>query len=83
MCKIKSMKSEERKLKHLSILFYFIQEIHLADNQLTEITDAQLENLLSLISLNVRGNKIKVLPEQIALLPNLERLDVTNNDLAE
>jgi Leucine-rich repeat (LRR) protein len=55
----------------------------LADNQLTEITDNQLESLLSLISLNVRGNKIQILPEQIALLPNLERLDVTNNDLAE
>ncbi len=55
----------------------------MADNQLTEITDNQLESLLSLISLNVRGNKIQILPEQIALLPNLERLDVTNNDLAE
>jgi Leucine-rich repeat (LRR) protein len=55
----------------------------MADNQLTEITDNQLESLLSLISLNVRGNKIQILPDQIALLPNLERLDVTNNDLAE
>jgi Leucine-rich repeat (LRR) protein len=55
----------------------------LADNQLTEITDNHLEALLSLISLNVRGNKIKSLPDQIALLPNLERLDVTNNDLDE
>jgi len=55
----------------------------LADNQLTEITDNQLEPLLSLLALNIRGNKIRILPEQIALLPNLERLDVTNNDLAE
>ena len=62
---------------------FIFQEIHLADNQLTEIADSQLEPLLSLISLNVRGNKIRVLPEQVALLPNLERLDVTNNELAE
>ncbi len=55
----------------------------MADNQLTEITDNQLEPLLSLLALNIRGNKIRILPEQIALLPNLERLDVTNNDLAE
>ena len=48
-----------------------------------EITDNQLESLLALISLNVRGNKIQNLPDQIALLPNLERLDVTNNELAE
>ena len=61
----------------------FFQEIHLADNQLTEITDKHLEALLSLISLNIRGNKIQSLPDQVALLPNLERLDVTNNDLAE
>ncbi|CAF1119610.1 unnamed protein product [Adineta ricciae] len=60
-----------------------LKEIHLADNQLTEIADSQLEPLLSLISLNVRGNKIRVLPEQVALLPNLERLDVTNNELAD
>ncbi|CAF0783658.1 unnamed protein product [Adineta steineri] len=60
-----------------------LKEIHLADNQLTEISDSQLESLLSLLSLNVRGNKIRILPEQIALLPNLERLDVTNNELAD
>ncbi|CAF3857900.1 unnamed protein product [Rotaria sp. Silwood2] len=60
-----------------------LKEIHMADNLLTEIIDNQLEPLLSLVSLNVRGNKIRMLPEQIALLPNLERLDVTNNDLAE
>ena len=60
-----------------------IQEIHMADNQITELSDARLEPLLSLITLNIRGNKIRVLPEQVALLPNLERLDVTNNDLAE
>ncbi|CAF0899731.1 unnamed protein product [Rotaria sordida] len=60
-----------------------LKEIHMADNQLTEITDNQLEPLLSLISLNVRGNKIRILPDHIALLPNLERLDVTNNDLAD
>ena len=62
---------------------FFPKEIHMADNQLIEITDNQLEPLLSLVSLNVRGNKIQILPEQVALLPNLERLDVTNNDLAE
>lgn len=61
----------------------FLKDIHLADNQLTEIKDNQLEPLLSLISLNIRGNKVQNLPEQVALLPNLERLDVTNNDLAE
>ncbi|CAF1052171.1 unnamed protein product [Rotaria sp. Silwood1] len=60
-----------------------LKEIHMADNQLTEINDNELESLLSLVSLNVRGNKIRNLPEQVALLPNLERLDVTNNDLAD
>ncbi|CAF4313040.1 unnamed protein product [Rotaria magnacalcarata] len=60
-----------------------LKEIHMADNQLTEITDNQLTALLTLISLNLRGNKIHTLPDQIALLPNLERLDVTNNDLSD
>ncbi|CAF0867503.1 unnamed protein product, partial [Didymodactylos carnosus] len=60
-----------------------LKEIHLADNQLTQIDNVQLEPLLSLISLNIRGNKISILPEQICLLPNLERLDVTNNNLAD
>ncbi|CAM4976766.1 unnamed protein product [Rotaria socialis] len=60
-----------------------LKEIHMADNQLTEITDNQLKPLLSLISLNLRGNKIHTLPDQISLLPNLERLDVTNNDLSD
>lgn len=55
----------------------------MADNQLTEVPENELAPLLSLISLNLRGNKIRILPEQVALLPNLERLDITNNDLAE
>lgn len=42
-----------------------------------------MEKLISLVALNVRGNKIRILPDEVALLPNLERLDVTNNDLAE
>jgi Leucine-rich repeat (LRR) protein len=50
---------------------------------IAEISDQQLEPLLALVALNLRGNKLRILPEQVALLPNLERLDVTNNDLSE
>ena len=81
--------NKENKLIIFSYYYFFFvrtvfeKEIHMADNLLVEITGKHLEPLLSLISLNIRGNKILILPDEIALLPNLERLDVTNNDLAE
>lgn len=36
---------------------------------------------MSLINLNLRDNRIKVLPSTVRHLQSLERLDLTNNDL--
>ena len=66
--------------------FYFLyvklQELHLGNNQLREITPTHLEHLPSISVLDLRDNKVDKLPDEIAQLQTLERLDVTNNDLS-
>ena len=41
----------------------------------------QLEHLTTVNVLSVSGNKLTQIPEEIANLKNLLRLDLTNNDL--
>jgi Leucine-rich repeat (LRR) protein len=60
-------------LKELNIL----QELNLQDNQVTDISP--LLSLKKLQKINLSGNKIEKLPKEIAFLPNLVQLDLTNN----
>ena len=55
--------------------------MHLGNNVISEITPEHLKHLESVTVLDLRDNKLSVLPEEIVLLTGLERLDLTNNDL--
>ena len=46
------------------------------------LTPEHLQHLTTLNFLDLRDNKLVKLPEEITLLQGLERLDLTNNDLA-
>lgn len=41
----------------------------------------QLSCLTAISLLELRNNKIKIVPEEITLLSTLTRLDLTNNDI--
>jgi Leucine-rich repeat (LRR) protein len=49
---------------------------------MTDITAEHIQHLPAISVLDLRDNKIGMLPDEIAQLQSLERLDVTNNDLA-
>ncbi|XP_064477239.1 leucine-rich repeat-containing protein 40-like [Ornithodoros turicata] len=59
-----------------------LKELHAGNNQITELPIDVLETLLSLKTLDLKNNKIKVLLPDITMIQGLERLDLTNNDLA-
>ena len=63
-------------------VYLCFQELHLGNNLLTVFDSAQLKCLTSLSILDVRDNKISVVPEEITTLISLERLDITNNDVS-
>lgn len=72
------------KLQQLPLLTkcQSLKELHLGNNQLRELTAEHLKYLESLNVLDIRDNKVSVIPDEIATsLINLQRLDVTNNDL--
>ena len=54
----------------------------MGNNALREITSEHLQHLTQVSVLDVRDNKISVLPDEITLLEGLQRLDLTNNDLS-
>jgi Leucine-rich repeat (LRR) protein len=45
------------------------------------VTAEHLQHLESVTVLDIRDNKISVLPDEITNLSGLQRLDLTNNDL--
>ena len=47
-----------------------------------ELNAEQLKNLPGISVLDIRDNKISVIPDEIVLLQALERLDITNNDVS-
>lgn len=59
-----------------------LKELHVGNNRIQVLSSEHLKHLSSIISLELRDNKIKSLPEEIGLLQGLERLDLTNNDLS-
>ncbi|XP_063795173.1 leucine-rich repeat-containing protein 40 isoform X1 [Pseudophryne corroboree] len=58
-----------------------LKELHVGNNQINVLGPQHLTHLSSLVILELRDNKLKSLPEEIALLKGLERLDLSNNDL--
>ncbi|KAL0880814.1 hypothetical protein ABMA27_001999 [Loxostege sticticalis] len=58
-----------------------LKELYLANNFIKEITEEFCDQMQHLNVLNIRDNKIEVLPENISLLQKLKRLDLTNNNL--
>ncbi|XP_047462641.1 leucine-rich repeat-containing protein 40 isoform X2 [Mugil cephalus] len=58
-----------------------LKELYVGNNQIEQLEAKQLASLPSIILLELRDNKIKVLPEEITLLSMLTRLDLSNNDI--
>jgi len=59
-----------------------LKELHLGNNCITEVTSEDIENIPNVRQLDLRDNKISSIPNEITGLQLLERLDVTNNNLA-
>jgi len=59
-----------------------LKELHLGNNAIKELTVQDIENIPNVRSLDLRDNKISVIPDEIIGLQLLERLDVTNNSLS-
>uniref|UniRef100_A0A2A4K533 Disease resistance R13L4/SHOC-2-like LRR domain-containing protein n=1 Tax=Heliothis virescens TaxID=7102 RepID=A0A2A4K533_HELVI len=58
-----------------------LKELYMANNFIKIITDEFCDQMQHLSVLNIRDNKLEVLPENISLLQKLKRLDLTNNNL--
>ncbi|XP_051803259.1 leucine-rich repeat-containing protein 40 isoform X3 [Acanthochromis polyacanthus] len=58
-----------------------LKELYVGNNQIENLETEQLASLTALSLLELRDNKIKILPEQITFLTTLARLDLTNNDI--
>ncbi|CAG4972000.1 unnamed protein product [Parnassius apollo] len=58
-----------------------LKEIYIANNFIKEITEEFCDQMQHLNVLNIRDNKLELLPENISLLQRLKRLDLTNNNL--
>ncbi|XP_029330888.1 leucine-rich repeat-containing protein 40 isoform X2 [Mus caroli] len=59
-----------------------LKELHLAENQIEKLGAEHLEHLQAILVLDLRGNKLRSVPEEMALLQSLERLDLSNNDIS-
>ena len=60
-----------------------LKELLVGYNRIEEITEENIDNTANQIKiLDLRDNKLKILPDEIVNLQSLERLDVTNNDLS-
>lgn len=62
--------------------FPIVQVLHLGNNCVEEVTSESLSELPAVSILELRDNKISVLPEEISCLEGLERLDLSNNNLS-
>ena len=58
-----------------------LKEIDLSINQIKVIESDKLKGLTALVYLNLKDNQIETLPKEIGYLKNLERIDLTNNNL--
>uniref|UniRef100_A0A3B4F5U1 Leucine-rich repeat protein SHOC-2 n=1 Tax=Pundamilia nyererei TaxID=303518 RepID=A0A3B4F5U1_9CICH len=58
-----------------------LKELYVGNNQIEQLQTEQLSCLTAISLLELRNNKIKIVPEEITLLSTLTRLDLTNNDI--
>ncbi|KAM8873766.1 leucine-rich repeat-containing protein 40 isoform 2-T2 [Spinachia spinachia] len=58
-----------------------LKELYVGNNRIEEMETEQLASLTAISLLELRDNKIRILPEEIASLNTLTRLDLTNNDI--
>uniref|UniRef100_A0A3P8U6Q7 Leucine-rich repeat-containing protein 40 n=1 Tax=Amphiprion percula TaxID=161767 RepID=A0A3P8U6Q7_AMPPE len=83
----KMLKLEQLYLRHNRLCHFpqlpapALKELYVGNNQIEKLETEQLASLTALSLLELRDNKIKILPEQITLLSTLTRLDLTNNDI--
>ncbi|XP_022251317.1 leucine-rich repeat-containing protein 40-like isoform X2 [Limulus polyphemus] len=59
-----------------------LKELQAGNNRITEVPQELLETIKSVKILDLRDNKISTLPEEITILQELERLDLSNNSLS-
>ncbi|XP_008844311.1 leucine-rich repeat-containing protein 40 isoform X2 [Nannospalax galili] len=59
-----------------------LKELHVGENQIETLQAEHLQQLTAVLVLDLRDNKLKSVPEEIALLQSLERLDLSNNDIS-
>ncbi|XP_056131788.1 leucine-rich repeat-containing protein 40 isoform X2 [Lampris incognitus] len=59
-----------------------LKELYVGNNQIEGLEEEQLASLVAISLLELRDNKIKILPDRITLLSTLTRIDLTNNDIA-
>ncbi|XP_041988341.1 leucine-rich repeat-containing protein 40-like isoform X2 [Aricia agestis] len=58
-----------------------LKEIYMANNYIKKITEEFCDQMQHLNVLNLRDNKVEILPENISLLQKLKRFDISNNNL--
>ncbi|XP_075837122.1 leucine-rich repeat-containing protein 40 isoform X2 [Microtus pennsylvanicus] len=59
-----------------------LKELHLGENQIEMLGAEHLQHLQAILVLDLRGNKLRSVPEELSLLQCLERLDLSNNDIS-
>lgn len=59
-----------------------LQDLYVGNNQIERLEPERLSSLTAISVLELRDNKIKVVPEQMTLLGTLTRLDLANNDIS-
>ncbi|XP_076346434.1 leucine-rich repeat-containing protein 40-like isoform X1 [Tachypleus tridentatus] len=59
-----------------------LKEVQAGNNRISEISPELLETLMTVKVLDLRDNKISVIPDQITMLRGLEHLNLTNNNLS-
>ncbi|XP_076346439.1 leucine-rich repeat-containing protein 40-like isoform X4 [Tachypleus tridentatus] len=65
-----------------NLLFLEQLEVQAGNNRISEISPELLETLMTVKVLDLRDNKISVIPDQITMLRGLEHLNLTNNNLS-
>ncbi|XP_057649697.1 leucine-rich repeat-containing protein 40 isoform X2 [Chionomys nivalis] len=59
-----------------------LKELHLGENQIEMLGAEHLQHLQAILVLDLRGNKLRSVPEEMSLLQSLERLDLSNNNIS-